>query len=462
MTTQRHEFDLCVVGAGSAGYSAAEAARELGRSVAFVEGTGPLAGLCILRGCMPAKTLLHSAEVAHLVENAHEVGVEPKDVAVDVPAIVERKRRIIRNFADSRIEEIKKFPLFCGVTRFTGKRELCVGEATITADKFVLCTGSIISPPPIAGLKEAGYLTSDDFMEIEDPPESIIVIGGGPVGCEFGQYLARLGAKVTLLQDGPTLLRKEDSDIGAALRLGLEKDGIRVLTGVSVLKVSTDGERKRVEIRCDGKIQTLSAGRLMLATGRHANTRGFELEAAGVKYDDDGVAVDEYLQTSNPDIYAAGDVLNGRKLLHMAVYQGRLAVQNAFGCARAPAEYDLQQARSVFTDPQVAVAGLNEAECRQRGLNFKVAKHPFEDLGKAITANCEEGFVKMLTDRAGRILGLAFVGEQASDLIHEAISLLYFKATIDDVLKMPHLHPTMAEIITYPAQQLRSEFAQAG
>ncbi|MBC5825762.1 MAG: FAD-dependent oxidoreductase, partial [Candidatus Eremiobacteraeota bacterium] len=317
------DFDLCVVGAGSAGYSAAETGRELGLSVALVDGKGPLCGLCILRGCMPAKTLLHSAEVAHMVESAPEVGVEPKDVSLDLPAVIARKRRIIKNFADARIDEIKQFPLFRGKPRFSGSRELRVDGTVIRAAKFVFATGSIISAPAIAGLQEAGYLTSDDFMEIDEPPDSIIVIGGGPVGCEFAQYLARLGAKTTLLQQSDTLLCKEDPDIGAALQRGLEKDGVTVMTGVTVLDVKRDEKVKLVRVRRDGKAETLNATQVLLASGRHANVQGFGLDKAGVDHDGSGVKVDEYLQTSNPDIFAAGDVLDGRKLLHVAVYQGR-------------------------------------------------------------------------------------------------------------------------------------------
>ncbi|MDQ6826560.1 MAG: FAD-dependent oxidoreductase, partial [Candidatus Eremiobacteraeota bacterium] len=213
-----HDFDFCVLGAGSAGFNAAVYARELGKDVAIAEGSGDLAGLCILRGCMPAKTILRSAEVAHLVEGAPQFGVEAKEVSIDARAIVRRKRQVIRQFADERIEEIQSFPVFRGEPKFTGPNELSVGDDVIRAAYFLVSTGSIIEPPPIAGLSETGYITSDDALEATRLPKSVIVIGGGPVGCEFAQYFVRLGAEVTLLQDGPELLRKEDVDVGAAVR----------------------------------------------------------------------------------------------------------------------------------------------------------------------------------------------------------------------------------------------------
>jgi pyruvate/2-oxoglutarate dehydrogenase complex dihydrolipoamide dehydrogenase (E3) component len=450
------KFDLCVLGAGSAGYSAAETARELGKSVALVEGKGPLAGLCILRGCMPAKTLLHTTDVAHIIETAPEVGVNSKDVSVDLPAAIERKRRIIKDFAKERVKDIEQFPLFRGNARFSASDELSVDEQKVRASKFVVATGSCIKPPAIPGLSEVAFRTSDDFLEISEPAESIIVLGGGPVGCEFAQYLARLGVRVTLLQQHTTLLMKEDPDIGQALQRGLEKDGVRVVTGAQVLNVRSRGGRRQAEVERDGERFQVEAAEILLASGRQPNVDTFALEKADIRYAQSGIEVDDYLQTTNANVYAAGDVLGRRCLLHLAVHQGRLAVKNAFGAVKQRMNYDLQSARSVFTDPEVAVAGLSELDCRARGIAYHAAQHPFEEHGKAITANEEEGFVKMLAAPDGRILGLTFVGAGASDLIHEAVSLLYFRASVEDVLAMPHLHPTMAEIITYPAEKLRA------
>lgn len=449
-----HEFDFCVLGAGSAGYAAAVIARDLGKSVALADGTGPLAGLCILRGCMPSKTLLRSAEVAHLAAKAGEVGVIVRDVRPDMTAIIERKRRIIKGFADYRVEGIEKFPLFRGAPRFTGAHELKVGEDVVRANKFLIATGSVVDVPDIPGLKETGFLTSDDVLELERLPKSVIVLGGGPVACEMAQYLARCGTEVTVVQRSVTLLSDEDEDVGEALEVALEKEGIAVVTGTKLGSVDRKDGKKRVVFEGAGHREERSADEILLALGRRANVEGFDFEAAGVVYDRDGVKVDRYLRTSNPDVYAAGDCNGLNQLVHVAVYEGQLAARNAFGETARAAEYELQYARAVFTDPQVAIAGYTERECRDLGIAYSKAAYPFNDLGKGIATNLTEGFVKMLAGSDGRILGVAIVGAEASDMIHEAIALLYFKANVRDVLEMPHLHPTLAEIITYPAEEL--------
>ncbi len=449
-----HEFDLCVVGAGSAGYAAATTARRMGKRAALVDWDGPLGGLCILRGCMPSKTELRSAEVAHLARTAWEVGVRVEGVTPDVPAVVARQRRIIEGFADYRVSGIKEFPLFQGQPKFRSGTELAVGDEIIRAHKFVVSTGSVINVPEIPGLHETGYVTSDDVLEMERPPRSFITLGGGPTGCELSQYLLRMGCSVTMLQRSPTLLSAEDSDIGASLGAALEEDGIEVHTGIKLKRIERVGSRKRVVAQRGPEELVVEADEIFMALGRRPNVESFGLEAAGVGFDRKGVKVDEYLQTTNPDIFAAGDVIGRFELVHVAVYEGQLAAQNAFSAAKKKADHDLHFARACFTDPQVAIAGKTERECLAAGIVYSVATYPFNDLGKAISTNLTQGFVKMLAASDGRLLGVSLVGAEAADLIHEAIALLYFKANVRDILEMPHLHPTLAEIITYPAEEL--------
>ena len=452
--TLTHEFDLCVLGGGSAGYAAAMTARDLGKSVAVVDGDGPLGGLCILRGCMPSKTLLRSAELAHLMKVAPRLGVIPGDVRLDVPAIMRRKRRIIKDFADYRVQGLEKFPLFRGAPRFSGPRELVVGEETIRASKFLIATGSIVNVPPVAGLVETGYVTSDDVLDMETLPKSVIVLGGGDVAVELAQYLTRMGVATTMLQRSATLLSAEDPDVGEALRMALERDGTRVFTGVALQSLSKTSALKQVTARVGGAAMAFEADEIFLALGRRPNVEEFGFEVAGVAYDREGVKVDDHLRTSNPDIFAAGDVTGTWELVHVAVYQGQLGAHNAFSPHPRRTDPDLWMSRAVFTEPQVGIAGLTERECQRRAIAYEKAVYPFAELGKAITAELTDGFVKMLADREGRILGVAIVGAEAADLIHEAIALLYFRARCHDVLEMPHLHPTLAEIITYPAEEL--------
>ena len=452
--SKSESVDFCVLGGGSAGFAAATMARSLGKSVAIADGNGPLAGLCILRGCMPSKTLLRSSEIAHLVKIAPSLGVTPSGVRYDVPAIIERKRRIIGSFADYRVEGLEQFPLFRGAPRFTGPQELVVEDTTIRAERFLIATGSVIDVPPITGLAEAGYLTSDEVLDLEVLPKSVIVLGGGAVAVEMAQYLARLGVETTIVQRSVTLLSFEDPDVGESLRMSLEKDGINIHTGATLRGVRKTQAGKSVDVQIGGGDITLEAEQIFVALGRRPNVDGFGFEAAGVEYDFRGVKVDEHLRTTNEHIYAAGDVTGAWELVHVAVFGGQIAARNAFAAEQKKMDYDLLGARAIFTDPQVAIAGLNERQCQQRRIAYTKASFPFDDLGKAITAELTEGFVKMLAAPDGRILGVVIVGAEASDLIHESIALLYFGAKCHDVLEMPHLHPTLAEILTYPAEEL--------
>jgi pyruvate/2-oxoglutarate dehydrogenase complex dihydrolipoamide dehydrogenase (E3) component len=453
--TERHEFDFCVVGAGSAGYAAAVTARDLGKSVALVDGPGPLAGLCILRGCMPSKTLLRSAEVAQSVRTAGTAGVIAAEPKIDFARVMERKRHIIKGFADHRVEGINEFPTFRGAARFVGGDIVETGEASVRAGKFLVSTGSRIAVPAVPGLEETGYLTSDDVLELDALPESVIVLGGGPTACELAQYLVRLGVETTMIQRSATLLSGEDHDVGAALRSGLEQDGIKIYTDTKLVKAEKSSHGKIVRFEHAGRSHTAEAREIFAAHGRSANVEELGLEAAGIEYDAKGIKVDEYLKTTNANAYAAGDVRHdSSQLVHVAVYEGQLAARNAFSQTKVPADYRLQSARAIFTEPQVAVAGLTERECVARGIYFTTASYRFDDLGKAIATDRTDGFVKMLAASDGTLLGVTIVGAEASDIIHEAIALLYFKANVRDVMLMPHLHPTLAEIITYPAEEL--------
>lgn len=452
------EYDLCIVGGGSAGYAGAVTARELGKSVVIVDGPGPLAGLCILRGCMPSKTLLRSAEVAQLVRQASEYGIIAARPRIDAKAVVERKRRIIKEFADYRIDGIESFSVIRDAARFTGPDSLEAGGKKISADKFLIATGSTIAVPEIPGLKRTGFVTSDDVLELESLPKSVVVLGGGPTACELAQYLSRLGVATTMVQRSATLLSDEDEDIGQSLRGALERDGITVITGTALTVVERSAGAKTVRFSHGGEEMSVHAEEIFVALGRNPNIAGLDLEAAGIAHGE-GIEVDDFLRTTNPRVYAAGDVLHeSLQLVHVAVHEGMLAACNAFSSRPKKVDYSLQSARAVFTEPQVAIAGLTERDCIARGIDHAIASYPFDDLGKGIATGRTEGFVKMLAAPDGKILGVAIVGAEASDLIHEAIALLYFGANVRDVMEMPHLHPTLSEIMTYPAESLMERF----
>ncbi len=451
-----HHFDLVVIGAGSGGYAAARVARELGASVALVD-HGPLGGLCILRGCMPSKTLIATGDAAQEVRDARELGVLASDPQVDFKGVIARKRAIIKGFADYRIGQIEHYPLFEGPARFRSATELEVGDDCIlSARKFVVATGSTIAPPALPGLAETGYIDSDAALDLEVQPESLIVLGGGYVATELGQFYHRIGTPATFIIRSGHLMTHEDDDIGDALTEYLRAEGIGIQTHAQIEMIERRGDRKVVRFVADGRQREIEAAEILYALGRVPTIAGLDLEAAGVEaHAVTGIAVDDTMRSSNPDVFAVGDVTGQYPLVHVAIQQGEVAARNAVLGTQEKIDYRISRSRTIFSDPQVAVAGASEKELRANGIPYLRASYPFDDLGKAIAIGKTKGFVKMLAAPGdGKILGAAILGADASDLIHETIVAMHFGATVFDFVKIPHLHPTMAEILTYPAEEL--------
>jgi pyruvate/2-oxoglutarate dehydrogenase complex dihydrolipoamide dehydrogenase (E3) component len=456
-------FDLIVVGAGSGGYAAARTARDLGASVAIVD-RGPLGGLCILNGCMPSKTLIATSDAAFEVDHAHELGVRTSRAAVDFPFVMARKKEIIGGFADYRNAAIDLFPVFLGEAHFESPTELRVGDAVLRGGSFVIGTGSIVAPPAIPGLVETGYVDSDAALQLAVPPKSMIVLGGGYVSTELGQFFARTGTAVTVVIRGTQLLSGEDTDVGEALTEYLREEGITIETRAQVRSVSRGADgRKVVHFIRDGKEESAAADEIFYALGRLPNIAGLGLENAGVRaHAIRGIEVDQTLRTSNPKIFAVGDVTGQFLLVHVAIQQGEVAARNAIGNAAERIDYSLSKAHTIFSDPQVGVAGNTEKELAAAGVAYLKASYPFADLGKAIAIGKTKGFVKMLASPLdGKILGVAILGAHASELIHIPLAAMAFHATVFDYLKIPHLHPTLAEILTYPAEELAETISAA-
>ena len=453
-------YDLCVIGAGSAGVAAAEAARALGKRVLLATGLEALGGTCILRGCMPAKTLLSSTERLEDVLSAPTLGVRERAPAtIDLKAVIARKRELVDYFASDRVDEILTFEIARGVAHFVAPDAIRIGERTIEAERFIIATGSIIDASRVSCLSPDDYFTSDDALEMTTAPKRLIVVGGGPVGCEFAQYFSRVGSDVKLLQDGPELLRNEDPDIGEAVRKTLVADGVDVVCDASIEACARDGELRRLRVQTPHGTREFEAEGVMLASGRIPNIASLDLGAAGVAISESGgIAVDPYLQSSNPRVYAAGDVLGRRCLVHVAVYAGGIAARNAFAQTCEAVDFARFEAHAVYVQPQIAVAGLTERDARERGVAVRVRRHPFGELGKAVVSDEVTGYVKMLADDGDRIRGIAIFGDDAVELAGEAIAVIDRNTTLSELIAMPHLHPTMSEIFVRTAE----EFVPAG
>ncbi|MBV8153089.1 MAG: dihydrolipoyl dehydrogenase [Candidatus Eremiobacteraeota bacterium] len=450
----RHKHGVVVVGAGSGGYAAARTVRDFGCDVAMID-RGPLGGLCILRGCMPSKALLASSDALYDARKATALGVLADRIDVDMPFIAARKRTLVKEFADYRIGGIEAFPLYSGTARFLSATEVAVGDDVVEGEQFVIATGSAIRPSSLPGLEETGYVDSDAVLELERVPESAIVLGGGYTACELGQFLARMGAKTTMLVRSSHLLTETDDDVGLALTGYFRDEGISVVTGTSLVCAQRRGGAKAIEYTVGGEPREAVAEEIFYALGRTPDIDGLDLERAGVAYDPrGGIEVDATMRTSNPKIFAVGDVTGQYMLVHVAIYQGEVAARNACRSGYETADYRLTAAHTVFCDPQIAVVGETEKSLRERGAEYHRGRYDFAEHGKAQCLGKTKGFVKMMTEPGtGRILGAAVIGPEASELIHEVIVAMHYNATAAEFMRIPHLHPTLAEIWTYPAEE---------
>jgi pyruvate/2-oxoglutarate dehydrogenase complex dihydrolipoamide dehydrogenase (E3) component len=452
-----HSHDVIIIGGGSAGYAAARTAQSEGANVGIVD-EGPLGGLCILRGCMPTKTILRSSDLAALIRRAPEFGLHSANLQVSLTAIIERKNRLIKEFAEYRIQALKhpRFTLYQEHAHFVSPAIIQTGQHQLSAKAYIIATGSVISHIPIPGLEEAGYLTSDEALELKTPPESMIVLGGGPVALELAQFFSRIGVNVTLIQRSGQILSDSDEDLVRPVEAHLRAEGMTVYTNTGIQNITTSGGMKTVHFLHQGQPQQVTATSILQALGRRSNIDGLNLEAAQVATPRGTIQVAMDMRTSQPNIFAVGDVNGLHEIVHIAIEQGEIAGWNAVHPDQPPKYYDDRlKTQVVFTDPQVASVGLSERECLHCQLPYLVASYPFNDHGKSLCLGETYGHVKVLCDpQSGEILGGHIVGPEASELIHELIAIMYFRGTVHDLLRIPHYHPTLAEILTYPAEEL--------
>ena len=453
------DFDVAIIGGGSGGYAAARTAAGEGLKTVVIEGGAEVGGLCILRGCMPTKALLYAAEVMHLASHPETWGIRTEGTTFDFAKVMARKDALIKDFADYRAQQLAggKFKFIRANARFLDAHtvELSTGEK-VAAKHFVLATGSRVAPSPLPQLDELGYLTSDDALTLKRLPKSLLLLGGGPIACEFAQFFARFGVKVTIIQRSAQLLTASDADAAGALEKVFQREGITLFTGTKLLDARRLGGLKEVAFEQGGKTLRVQAEEILFALGRVPNVASLALENAGVQTEHGRITTNARMQTTAPHIYAAGDCTGRHEIVHIAIQQGETA---AFNIAGQPRQMDYRLlVEVVFTEPQLAIAGLTEKSAAARGILYLAASYPFNDHGKSLIMDAKDGFVKLLADpKTGEILGGACVGPVGGELIHEIVVAMAGHMTVHQFAVIPHYHPTLAEIWTYPAEELATQ-----
>jgi pyruvate/2-oxoglutarate dehydrogenase complex dihydrolipoamide dehydrogenase (E3) component len=448
-------YNLVVIGAGTAGLVTAAGAAGLGAKVALVE-RHLLGGDCLNVGCIPSKCIIRSSRVVADIRDANQFGIRvPLGMEVDFPAVMERMRRLrarisahdsARRFKDMGVD------LFLGEGHFSGPDAVEVAGKTLRFKKAVIATGTRPVHPTIEGLAEAGFLTNETVFSLTERPRRLAVIGGGPIGCELAQAFRRLGCEVTLFHSASHILNREDGEAAEVLQQSFIRDGIRLILNCKTKRVGKENGIKVIHIECGGKEEEIAVDEVLVGAGRAPNVEGLNLEAVGVKYDKrEGVEVNEHLQTTNPRIYATGDICLKYKFTHTADATARMVIQNALFLGRKKLSA-LTIPWCTYTDPEIAHVGLYEREAREKGIAVDTFIRPLNDVDRAIADGEEEGFVKIHVKKGtDKILGATIVARHAGEMLSEITLAIVGNLGLGTLSNVIHTYPTQAEAIKQAA-----------
>jgi mercury(II) reductase len=443
-------YNLVVIGAGTAGLVSANGAAGLGAKVALIE-KHLMGGDCLNVGCVPSKGLIRSARASAEVRDSAEYGVLTNGYKVDFPALMERMRRLRAGI--SPVDSAHRYrdlgvDVYMGTARFTGMDTLEVGGKTLRFAKAVIATGARAAAPRIPGLEEAGYLTNETVFSLTELPLRLAVIGAGPIGSELSQAFRRFGSEVYLLEKTDHILPREDRDAADLVEAAMLKDGVNLVKRCSLQRIEKKGTEKIIHFEQDGKTASIVVDQILVGVGRAPNIEGLDLDAVGVEYDRTGVVVNEYLQTTNPRIYAAGDVCFPYKFTHAAAAMASIVVQNAL-FVRTRKTDGLTIPWCTYTDPEVAHVGLYEREAEEKGIAVDAYTQSLEHVDRAILDGEEKGFVKVIAQKGtARILGATVVARHAGEMISEITLAMKSKSGLSDLAYTIHPYPTQAESIS--------------
>lgn len=443
-------YNLVVIGAGTAGLITAVGAAGLGAKVALIE-KHHMGGDCLNVGCVPSKALLRAARAYADVREATHYGVEvPSGIRVNFPVVMERMRQlraeISVNDAAARYRSLG-VDVFLGEGRFVDSETIAVGETTLRFRKAVITTGARAAALPIPGLTEAGYFTNETIFTLTELPRRLAVIGAGPIGCELAQAFARFGSQVQILEAAPQILIREDRAAAERVQQALQHDGVSFVLGCTIRSVSGNGWEKTLIVERGGATNDVRVDAILLGVGRAPNVEGLHLDAVDVQYDKTGVRVNDRLQTTNPRIYAAGDICSPYKFTHMADAQARIVIQNALFLGRAKVSA-LTIPWCTYTDPEIAHVGLYEHEAKDKGIAVQTFMQELRDVDRARLDGETEGFVKVhVKQGTDRILGATLVARHAGEMISELTLALVGGLGLKTLANTIHPYPTQAEAI---------------
>jgi pyruvate/2-oxoglutarate dehydrogenase complex dihydrolipoamide dehydrogenase (E3) component len=458
-------YDLVVMGAGTAGLvvAAGAAGLDLGLKVALIE-KHLMGGDCLNVGCVPSKCMIRSSRVVAQMRDAKAYGINvPEEIEVDFSAVMQRMRRIRANISphDSaeRFQQLG-IDVFLGNGRFSSNNTIAVGDKTLRFKKAVIATGARAAQPPIKGIEEVGYLTNETVFSLTERPQRLAVIGGGPIGCELAQAFRRLGSEVILFHRGSQLLDKEDADAAELVQNVFIREGIRLVLGCQIERVEKTSAGKILYFTNKGEEEAIAVDEILVGVGRAPNVEELNLAAVGVEYDPkQGVKVNDYLQTTNPKIYAAGDICMNWKFTHAADAAARIVIKNTLfsplGLGRSKLS-SLVMPWVTYTDPEIAHVGLYEREARQQGIEVETIAIPLSKVDRAIADGEEEGFVKILHKKGSdEILGATIVARHAGEMISEVTTAIVGKVGLSQLSGVIHPYPTQAEGIKKAADAYR-------
>jgi pyruvate/2-oxoglutarate dehydrogenase complex dihydrolipoamide dehydrogenase (E3) component len=458
------KYDICIIGGGAAGLVTAAGASALGAKTVLVE-KNALGGDCLYYGCVPSKTLIHSAKVAHTIRDAARFGMAGQTPAIRLADVMQRVQAVIAqiepNDSPERFAALGVQVIF-GAGQFTDACTFSVNGQALRAKKFVIATGSRAAIPPIVGIDQVPYLTNESIFAVREEIPHLLILGGGPIGCEMAQSFIRLGSRVTLFDIAPRILPREDEDMSAVVKEQFEREGIALHLGVQVLKVEQQNGAVRVLLQHGQRDECrLNGSHLLVAAGRKPSLEGLGLENAGIALENGRLVLDARLRTGNKNVYACGDVAGPYLFTHVAEHQAGVVLKNALLHWPAAA-----QTKNIpwctFTDPELARVGLSEDEARQRGIAYRTYRFPFTDIDRAVAEGETAGLAKIVTTPRGKLLGACITGPHAGELIAEYALAIRKGMSASDLSNTLHIYPTLAQINRRVADQRLKEALTPG